>query len=686
MQCRLGGLVAALSACAALCAPVASAQAHIAFAACGESNEFACGHLTVPLDPNGTGAGTLLTLAIRRHRAAVEGADSAIIALAGGPGQAAIPHTEAFLDLLGPIAATRDLIVFDQRGTGLSHPLSCWPPRGAGPPRPPRRFPSLGEAVQQCADLIGPQRSFFTTPDSVADIEAIRRAGGYEKLVLYGTSYGTKVAEQYAETYPDRVEALVLDSVVPPNGPDPLHRPTFAAVPRVLRQLCAFRECAHITPDPVADLARLVQQLSHRPLSARAIDAHGRPQELPVDSDELLAILLDGDFDPLLRAEFVPAVRAAAHGDGAALARLLLRSFGGEAGGSDGGIDGTLYLTTTCEEQQFSWDRGAAPRERLREALGQLDSLPPATFDPFTAANALSFSPIRRCAYWPFSTPAPPLAQAPLPSVPTLVLSGAADLRTPTSGASEVAQEIPGAHLLVVPLAGHSVLGNEPTPCARRALQGMFAGQPIRSCPPLRPPPILRLPPLPPPALSFVTPAGGYRGATGRTLGAVIATLRDFARQFTISLLERLESEGSLRFGEGGLRAGWYRFDGRALSFHGYSYIPGVSVSGRIDAHGSLLRIGGPAAAHGTLRLPHGGPLTGTLGGRRIRIPRTRLTGVLATSASAVPASAAPTPGSFSLHLLARARPALRALPSGLLDGEELALLLSPRLAEGPLD
>src|SRR3984893_365707 len=119
-------------ACAA--AASASAYAQIAFSPCGDSNNFACGHLTVPLDPSGGSPGTL-TLAMRRHRAPVEGPNSAVIPLAGGPGQPAIPFPEAVLELLGPIAATRDLIVFDQRGTGLSHPLACRPGRPRG--RPP---------------------------------------------------------------------------------------------------------------------------------------------------------------------------------------------------------------------------------------------------------------------------------------------------------------------------------------------------------------------------------------------------------------------------------------------------------------------------------------------------------------------------------------------------------------------
>ncbi len=74
-----------LAACVWICAPVASAHAQIEFAPCGNTNNFACGHLTVPLDPTGAIPGTV-TLAIRRHRAAVGEARTAIIALAGGPG------------------------------------------------------------------------------------------------------------------------------------------------------------------------------------------------------------------------------------------------------------------------------------------------------------------------------------------------------------------------------------------------------------------------------------------------------------------------------------------------------------------------------------------------------------------------------------------------------------------------
>jgi len=606
-----------LTACAWMCAPATSAHAQIAFAPCGNSNDFACGHLTVPLDPTGATPGTI-TLALRRHRAPVGEARSAIIALAGGPGQPALPFAEAFAELLGPIAATRDLIAFDQRGIGLSDPLSCHAFEVS------RLYHSLGALIEACGDELGPTRTFYTSADTVADIEAIRQAGGYEKLVLYGTSYGTKVAEQYAQDYPSHVEALVLDSVVPPNGPEPLDRSTFATVPRILRQLCAEEACAHITSNPVADLARVVKRMDRAPLHGRAIDEDGKAHQVALSSDELLEILLAGDFAPLLRAEFVTAVAAAARDDTAPLGRLIQAA--GHAVGEDESedFDTPLYYATTCEEQDFAWSRAADPRARIAEASAAARALPASAFAPFTATNALDVSDIPACAYWPFTTPAPLPDDAPLPDVPTLILSGADDLRTPTANAREVAAEIPDSHLLVVPYTGHSVLTEEQTPCASQAMQALFAANPVKPCPAAPPPASLQPAPLPPLRLALVSPAKGYSGLPGRTLHAVALTLDDFIRQLALQLtlggsLESIAALPTLR--TGGLRAGWAELAGGALSLHGYSYVPGVTITGSIKAEAEDLQVGGAAAAHGTLRRGPHKSLVGTLGGHHVVLP-----------------------------------------------------------------
>jgi pimeloyl-ACP methyl ester carboxylesterase len=654
MHGSVGKIVAVLllaGVAGAVPSPV-SARAQIAFAPCSASNEFACGHLTVPLDPTGASPGSI-TLAIRRHRAPVGDERSAVIALAGGPGQAALPFAEQFTSLLGSILSTRDLIVFDQRGIGLSHPLAC------------HRFESaagggggaLGVAVAECAAQLGPARTFYTTADSVADIEAIRVAGGYEKLVLYGTSYGTKLAEEYAQDHPSHVEALVLDSVVPPNGPDPLNRATFAAVPRILNQLCARRACAHITPSPTADLANLLRRLGNRERKARWIDGHGHPHRIGVSSDALIETLLAGDLEPTLRLEFPAAVRAASHGDEAALARLLERAGEGDEGGEpESGAESfnaPLYYATTCEEGLFPWNRAASPRTRLAEARAQIKALGERAFAPFNQAAVLDLSDIPACAFWPFTTPAPAVQTAPLPRVPTLILSGAEDLRTPTANAREVAAQIPGSTLLVVPKVGHSVLGDDPSDCSRKALRALFAGTPIKPCATASLPSAVSLTPLAPARLADVASARGNRGRPGRTLGAILDTLADLDRQLTLRALAQLESgdlSGLSSVNIGGLRSGWARFAQGKIRLHRYSYIPGVTVSGEITTTQTDLRVGGRLAARGTLRIAGsagGRRLSGILGGQRVTVSSAGATAG-AAGAQAAPADLRALAGSLA--------------------------------------
>jgi pimeloyl-ACP methyl ester carboxylesterase len=599
--------------------PLAPARAsQIVWKPCGDSNSLACGHLTVPLDPSGGTPGTIV-LAMRRHRAPVGESKDAVIALAGGPGQSAIPFIGEFGQILGPIASTRDVIAFDQRGTGLSHPLSC-PAfehlRGGGSPR----------AVAICAGQIGTTRGLYTTADTVADIEAIRQAGGYEKLVLYGTSYGTKVAERYAQSYPSHVEALVLDSVVPPSGPEPFDETSFEAVGRVLRQLCGEGACSRITPEPVHDLARLVKLMGRGGVKGRTIDERGRASTARISSNDLIGILFEGDLDPFLRSEFPGAVRSAVEGDTAPLARLARRGEGETEAEPDlsEGFDSPLYFSTICDETDFPWKPAASPRARLREALATLRATPATAFAPFTPANALALSDVPVCADWPFTPGGPEIDGAPLPNVPTLILSGADDLRTPTANARQVAAQIPDAQLLVVPNTGHSVLGSDPSSCAHDALQALFHGKAVKPCGQHRPPPLLLPTPLAPRSLGAVDPVRGTHGKVGRTVGAALLTLGDFGRQAILAALE--QAGGIALFGGlssisvGGLRAGWGALAHSHVELHGYSYVPGVTVSGKSSSGGLTLRIGGSKAARGTIRVNTQGTLTGVLAGHRVHL------------------------------------------------------------------
>ena len=67
----------------------------------------------------------------------------------------------------------------------------------------------------------GPGRQFYSTTDSVADIEALRQAIGAAKLQLMGVSYGAYVAVQYARQFPASTEGLILDSSSVPRASTP---------------------------------------------------------------------------------------------------------------------------------------------------------------------------------------------------------------------------------------------------------------------------------------------------------------------------------------------------------------------------------------------------------------------------------------------------------------------------------
>jgi pimeloyl-ACP methyl ester carboxylesterase len=603
---KLTAILVAWIACACLPQP---ASGQIPFGPCPDTNDLACGRLAVALDPSGQTPGWI-DLAIRRHLSPVGNARTAVIALAGGPGQAANPFTPDFLTELGPIVSSRDLIVLDQRGTGNSRPLKCEALESAGQEEP------SGRAVAACAAQLGPTRRFFTTADSVADIEAIRQAGGYEKLILYGTSYGTKVAELYAQAHPEYVEGLVLDSVVPPNGPNQFLHSTLAAIPRVLSQLCGAGACAHITSHPYADFTRLVKRMHGKPMRGKVIDGRGGTHAVSIYPEDLLEILLAGDFSKTLRADFPGVIRSALDGDTAPLA-LLDERIHNSGEGSDG-IDEPLFLDTTCEEGAFPWNRASTPAARLKEARARVNRLSPRSYAPFSPGELIEATSIPECAFWPYSTPAPVAQEAPLPNVPTLILSGADDLRTPTSNARAVAAEIPDAHLLVVGNVGHSVLGTDPSSCSGDALKALFSGHPVKPCEPLPLASVFQPTPVAPRALSTIQPAKGYGGRRGRTLEAALLTLRYANRKFELDAAEADPVAQTVR--SGGLRGGWMSNTAGTIAFHHYTYIPGITVSGTIATGEATLVIGGATASRGRLHLGPDQNISGVLGGRRVRL------------------------------------------------------------------
>ena len=558
-----------------------------------------------------------VSLLVKRVRARQRGGATLppLVLLAGGPGQSG---TDAFTDALGllyPAYARRDLIVFDQRGTGRSGLLRC---------RRLERSNLLraGTAAAACARSLGRRRAFYTSRDSADDIEAIREQLDAERIALFGTSYGTKLALAYAKLHPDRVERLVLDSVVELDGPDPFYLDSVEASRRALRTLCAER-CSW-TEDPVADVAALIDRIaSAGPLRGRLVDARGRSRRGTVTSGELFSILVAGDFDPALRAAFPGAVGAALGGDVAPLLRLRRRAFEVDAEPPPPRVLSTaVYAATTCEEVTMPWSRDTPPDagERHRQAAERAAGIPDSAFAPFDRGTALASDVLDLCESWPQAPAAPEFGPAPLPDVPVLMLEGEDDLRTPVENAQRTAALFPQSRLVVAPATGHSTIGSDFSGCAERAFARFVQRRPVPpTCPRARrgflphPPPPLRL--------ADVPRLRGTTGVRGRTLAAVKLTLRDVTEDLVTEVI--FDTAASVLARGGGLRAGRYRLTlDNTLELDGVAFVPGATLSGRLEhlltrRQRGRIRIGGAAAPHGVLTV-RGMRMSGRLGGRRV--------------------------------------------------------------------
>jgi pimeloyl-ACP methyl ester carboxylesterase len=616
---RARSTLAALAAAAVLLALAPAASAAIAYTPC-EPVGFQCGQLAVPLDRTGAVPGTL-TLSIKRVVASANPTGTAVVALAGGPGQAALPSAVELASILGPALAQRDLLIFDQRGTGSSNRLRC--PAFEGD------LSSVTEAAAACANQLGPARGFYRTADSVDDIESIRLESGYSKLVLFGVSYGTKVAEDYAAKYPANVESMVLDSVVPPEGSDVLNVSTFKALPRALGELCGNGLCNGITTNIGRDLAAVAHRAAKVGAGGRAgftgkVNTPGGAEiKVRLDRDGLLDILLAGDLNPTLRAELPGALRSAIKGDRRPLLRLRLRAAGltgipnSHAQDEVGGDSDALFVTTRCEESVFPWDRNAGATQRAAQVRAAAQAHPASDFGAFGWGVALRSEVIPVCLGWPNASP-PPAAATPLPQVPTLVVTGGSDVRTPLEDAQSVASRIPGAQILAVPYVGHSVLSSDLSDCAKTGLAAFFAGQPVAPC--ADPRPIIAPTRIAPTRLSRL--AGRTKAL--KTVAAVSASVRDVRLQF---LGDELAAGRATPAGAkvAGLRSGHATATAKGFDMRRVEFVPGVVVNGHVPDSGSAtLTVRGRSAAHGRLTFRADGSVTGTLDGHRISAHATR--------------------------------------------------------------
>jgi pimeloyl-ACP methyl ester carboxylesterase len=435
----------AFAALALLLAGHQNAPALRAPAPCPGSPGYTCSVLDVPLDRTGRHPGTLhLRVAAADNAHAPRGV---LLVIAGGPGQPATPIVARFAErALGAERQAYRIVAYDQRGTGAGA-LSCGglqSTMGSSDLAPPP-----AAAVRACSRKLGARRRFFGTDDVVADMEALRRALSAPRWTLDGISYGTFVGERYTLMHPQRVQRLVLDSVVPHVGQTDLGVDEFRATRRVLRSVCGDR-C-------VDDLATTVRRYGNGP---RLLDA--------------LTVLSIADPTYRMLVDVPAALRSAARGDRAALDSWLRSARTWQAAPAED-LDQGLHASALCADWRYPWGSSAAPvaaREaKLRRAVARL---PAAALYPFDRTTASGNGFIRQCLPWA-PTPPTPLVTGKI-RVPALLVNGDHDLSTPLEWAREEVRLTTRGKLVVVPGAGHSTQSRASTDVSRRAVARFLLG------------------------------------------------------------------------------------------------------------------------------------------------------------------------------------------------------------------
>lgn len=434
--------VAALLAATTLAAPAPKlADAH----PCPGQPGFTCSTLTVPLDHTGQVKGTLkLNVATADNANAARGV---LLFLSGGPGQPGVPAISRIASRISPVPGEYRMVMFDQRGTGGTA-ISC-PPLQAQVGSSDIAVPTAG-VVKSCAASIGPRRRFFRTADTVEDMELLRAALGVKKLTVDGVSYGTFVATRYALAYPNRVQKLVLDSVLPhadPKGEIPFYLVGLRATARVLRDACSG--CGF---DPAEDIAWLVR--------------HG------MDGVKLFDAIVTYEFVDPNYTGMLSAIHQARQGNRGPLLTLEQELHQGSAAPVELFSSG-LHAATLCSDFRFPW--GGSKTNRQAFLTGKTATLSETSTWPFTRQNASGNGIIQTCKSWP-ETPAAVLRPTRLPNVPVLLLNGDRDLSTPLEWARQEVRLAPQGKLVVVPGASHSIQTRERGDVGRRALQEFLLG------------------------------------------------------------------------------------------------------------------------------------------------------------------------------------------------------------------
>lgn len=323
----------------------------LGFAAADLAGNVECAWFSVP-ESRGRARSRTLRLAVVVARATGPSiAPDPVLYLHGGPGIATLDVVPRALrgQSWPRLRARRDLVFFDQRGTGRSRPPLC--PTfnaaverlNANPSTPQAGTEARRAAARRCRDTMTTQGGDPTAYNSTAiaaDAEALRRALGYSSWNVFATSFGTLPAFELARRHPRSVRALLLDSAFPPNSGNRVEQisATAASLAAVQRRCDAAPACRQSYGDIRPLAARAIARLNAAPLTTTTGRINGE-----AFMQALWTMLVVGNTVP-----HVPELlRRAAAGDNA-LVRRIVNAFGGSD--TFGGYSHTQSWLVNCHD------------------------------------------------------------------------------------------------------------------------------------------------------------------------------------------------------------------------------------------------------------------------------------------------------------------------------------------------
>jgi pimeloyl-ACP methyl ester carboxylesterase len=373
--------------------------------------------------------------------------------LAGGPGQGAAKMAKMIREAYRQVLTDRDIVLVDQRGTGKSNPLNCEDEDDSLKAFSRTDAEALA-LLKKCLAGYDADLTLYTTPIAMDDLDDVRAYLGYDKINIYGGSYGTRAGLVYLRQHGDRVRAAILDGVAPTNMRLPLFFPR--DVQRALDLLtadCATNPACNTKYPNLQDRVRaLMQRLEKDPPTVHVIHPRtGERGDIKMTARSVANVLASTLYIPIASSLIPALIERAEQNDFQGLLALATLGSGGEPNMSVG-----MQLAVTCAED--------APKitadDLTKESEGSM-------FGPYVMRMQQE-----ACAFWPRGTVDASFYEPVTSAVPTLVMSGEIDPVTPPVWGESILKHLSNAKHVVIPGTGHTAGG---TGCGMRIIKNFIA-------------------------------------------------------------------------------------------------------------------------------------------------------------------------------------------------------------------